>query len=120
MHELSVAQNIIDIVQKHVPETEWDRVSVVRLKVGMIAGVVPDSLEFSFKAITADTRFRHTRLEIDLVPFRIKCHACGATTENEAGFAVCGDCGNMDTEIVSGSELNISEIEVAEPAAEIK
>jgi len=119
MHELSVAQNIVEIIQKHVPEKEWERVGAVRLKIGRVAGVVPDSLEFSFQAITAETPLRRTHLEIDLVPFRIKCNACGATTENEAGFAVCGECGNANIEILSGSELDISEIEIAEPAVEL-
>jgi hydrogenase nickel incorporation protein HypA/HybF len=118
MHELSVAQNIIEIVQRHVPETEWERVAAVRLKIGMTAGVVPDSLEFSFKAITAETPLRHTRLKIDLIPFLIKCRACNIVTENEAGFAVCGECGDTNIEILSGSELIVSEIEVTESAVE--
>jgi hydrogenase nickel incorporation protein HypA/HybF len=85
----------------------------------MVAGVVPDSLEFYFKAITAETPLHRTHLEIDLIPFRIKCDACGVTTENEVGFAVCGECGNTNTEILSGSELNICEIEVADSPVEI-
>ena len=48
MHELSVAQNIVEIIQQHVPESEWGRVAAVRLKVGAVAGIVPESLEFSF------------------------------------------------------------------------
>jgi hydrogenase nickel incorporation protein HypA/HybF len=119
MHELSIAQNIVEIVQKHIPKKEWERVAAVRLKIGMVAGIVPDSLEFSFQAITAETPLRCAHLEIELIPFRVKCNECGATTENEIGFAVCGECGNANTEILSGSELDISEIEVADSQVKI-
>ncbi len=119
MHELSIAQNIIEIIQQHVPELEWERVTVVRLKIGAVAGIVPESLEFSFRAITAESLLSHTRLEIESVPFRIHCNACDTTTENEDGFALCGNCGSTDTKMLSGSELNISEIEIAEPEVEL-
>ena len=46
MHELSVAQSIVEIIQRHVPQSDWERVRVVRLKIGAAAGVVPESLEF--------------------------------------------------------------------------
>ena len=46
MHELSVAQSIIEIIQQHVPASELERVAAVRLKIGAAAGVVPESLEF--------------------------------------------------------------------------
>ena len=75
MHELSVAQSIIEIIQQHISESEWECVRAVRLKIGACAGVVPDSLEFSFQAITAESSLRLAKLEIETVPFRIHCHA---------------------------------------------
>ena len=119
MHELSVAQSIVEIIQQHIPESEWGRVAAVRLKIGTVAGVVPESLEFSFQAITAELSFNHARLEIESVPFRIHCNACDTTAENEFGFALCSTCGSTDTKILSGSELHITEIEIAEPELEI-
>ncbi|MGD0036435.1 MAG: hydrogenase maturation nickel metallochaperone HypA [Bacteroidota bacterium] len=119
MHELSVAQSIVEIIRQHVPEPDWDRVIVVRLKIGAVAGIVPESLEFSFQAITAESLLSHARLEIEFVPFRIHCNTCDTKTENEDGFALCGKCGSTDTKMLSGSELNISEIEIAEPEVEM-
>ena len=55
MHELSVAQNIVEIIQQNIPESEWARVEAVRLKIGEAAGVIPESLEFSFQAIAAES-----------------------------------------------------------------
>jgi hydrogenase nickel incorporation protein HypA/HybF len=118
MHELSVAQSIVEIIQQHVPESEWNCVAAVRLKIGAVAGVVPESLEFSFQAITAESPLNHARLEIESVPFRIHCNTCGTTSENEVGFVMCGTCGSTDTKILSGSELYITEIEITEPQVE--
>jgi hydrogenase nickel incorporation protein HypA/HybF len=115
MHELSVAQNIVEIIQQHVPESEWARVEKIRLKIGASAGIVPESLKFSFQAITADTALRHARLNIESLPFRIHCQSCDTTAENDAGLALCLHCGSADTKILSGSELDITEIEVTEP-----
>jgi hydrogenase nickel incorporation protein HypA/HybF len=115
MHELSLAQNIIDTVQHYVPQTDWERVTAVRLKIGICAGVVKDSLEFSFQAITADSLLRSSRLEIESIPFRIQCGACNAISESEIGYTLCPTCGSTSTKIISGTELQITEIEVEEP-----
>ena len=115
MHELSVAQNIVEIIQQHVPESEWERVAAVRLKVGAVAGLVPESLEFSFQAMTSESLLSHAQLEIESIPFRIHCNACDMTAENELGFTVCSKCGGADTKILSGLEMYITEIEIIEP-----
>jgi len=117
MHELSVAQSIVEIIQQHVPPAEWHRVAAVRCKIGMSAGVVPDSLAFSFQAITAESFLSQATLEIESIPFRIHCRACGTTKENEAGWAMCSSCGSMETTILSGYEMQITEIELSEPVA---
>ena len=119
MHELSIAQNIVEIIHKNIPETEWERVASVHLNIGKVAGVIPDSLVFSFQAITAETQLSNAHLEVKSIPFRVLCNACGVTTENEVGFAVCGKCGNGNTKILSGLELDITEIEIEEPAVKI-
>jgi hydrogenase nickel incorporation protein HypA/HybF len=118
MHELSVAQNIVEIIQQHVPESELEHVAAVRLKIGAVAGIVPESLVFSFQAITADSSLFHAHLEIECIPFRIHCNTCHATTGNDVGFALCDACGSTDTKTLSGTELNIVEIELGEPEME--
>jgi hydrogenase nickel incorporation protein HypA/HybF len=112
MHEMSVAQNIIEIIHQHVPENEWAHVGAVRLKIGSVAGIVSDSLSFSFQAITADTPLQNSHLEIEHVPFEVLCNACNKTSSNEIGFSVCEWCGSADTKTLSGTELQVTEIEI--------
>jgi hydrogenase nickel incorporation protein HypA/HybF len=114
MHELSIAQNIIEIVQQRIPKPEWRQVTAVRVKIGAVAGIVPDSLKFSFQAITAESALCNTQLITEHIPFRIHCHACNTTTENEDGFAMCGECESTDIQVISGTELQVVEIELNE------
>ena len=116
MHELSVAQNIIEIIQQSVSKQSWNQVRAVHVEIGAMAGIVPDSLKFSFEAITEESAFRGSQLIIECIPFRIHCCSCSADTENEDGFAVCGECGCTNVKIVSGTELQIKNIELVETA----
>ena len=118
MHELSIAQSILDIVRQYVPERDAPRVRTVFIKVGALAGVVPDSLDFSFTAITAETPLQHARLQIERIPFTIRCNNCNTTAEREAGIILCPHCGSMDTRTLTGTELNVTEIEVLDGAEE--
>jgi hydrogenase nickel incorporation protein HypA/HybF len=112
MHELSIAQEICDIVRQSVPENEMADVRVIRLKVGTFSGVVADSLEFCFSAVTAESDLAQARLEFQHVPFVVECHRCKKTFENEVGFVVCPNCEGVETTVVSGRELQVTEIQL--------
>ncbi len=118
MHELSIAQNILDIVRESVPPKELPDVRTVKLRLGDLAGVVPDSLEFSFTVLTADTPLRNAKLHFDHIPFMVTCNACGKNFTNEIGFVLCPSCGSADTKILSGLELQVVEIELEDTKAE--
>jgi hydrogenase nickel incorporation protein HypA/HybF len=110
MHELSLAKDIVDLVYQNVPSSEINQVSNVVVKVGEFSGVVIDSLKFSYRAIVADTGLEKSELEINYVPFRLRCNSCGKITSNEFGMVICEECGSGDTEILSGNELQVVEV----------
>ena len=112
VHELSIAQNIFEIVQQSVPQEELRDVRVVRLKIGALSGVVPDSLDFCFSAITAETPLATVKLAIEQIPFTVRCNGCGKTFSNEIGFVVCPECKGIETIVISGRELQVTEIEL--------
>lgn len=118
MHELSIAQGIVDIIHQYVSEEDAAGVRSVRLKVGDQAGVVVDSLEFCFAAVTAKTPLQRAHLEIERVPFRLQCGACRRTLVNSSGTVLCPECGSAETRILSGTELQVLEIELIDGQAE--
>ncbi len=114
MHELSIAQNIVEMVRQYAPPNNGEKVKTVRLRVGELSGVVVDSLQFCFSTIIADTPLRGTELEIDRIPFRLHCSQCQKTFESEFGVIVCPSCNSNDTEVISGTEMHIESIELTE------
>jgi len=118
MHELSIAQNIVEIVSQSVPADELENVTTIKLKIGEMAGVVSDSLEFGFMAITSETGLENAKLQIEKVPFVFKCNECGKESGNEFGMTICPHCGGSDTTIISGMEIQVIEVEVRETIEE--
>ncbi len=116
MHELSIAQNILEIVHDHVPPPQRPDVRSVRLKIGEVAGVVIESLEFCFTAITAGTPLAHAALRVERVPFRLHCRTCGTVSADQQGGALCPACGGIDTTVLGGTELQIISIELCDEA----
>lgn len=118
MHELSIAQSIYDIVTHHVPPEQRHTVKSVRLLVGELSGVLPESLSFCFGAITSGTPLEGARLTITPVPLEAACRGC------HRRFAVaelrfqCPGCGRTDVEVLSGKELQVAEIELDDELTE--
>lgn len=112
MHELSIAQGILDIVVNAVPEAQRSLVRIVRIRVGELSGVVPDSLDFSFTALSAGTPLALSHLDMEQIPYRIHCRTCDITARCEPGLRPCPTCGGVETEVVSGLELQVTEIEL--------
>ena len=112
MHELSLAQNIFEIVGEHLPKEAFRQVKSVKLRVGEVAGVVPDSLEFCFNAIAAGTPLQGAVLEVERVPCVMKCNSCGNISSNESGIFLCSFCNGNDLKMISGNELQVTAIEL--------
>ncbi len=115
MHELSIAESILDLIRDHVQPADHRLVTSVKVRVGALAGVVPDSLEFCFSAITRETPFASATLEIEHIPAVVECSTCNTTFPSDMGIVVCPRCGNGNTKLISGTELQVAEIELLDP-----
>jgi hydrogenase nickel incorporation protein HypA/HybF len=118
MHEMSIAQNIVDIIGQYVPEEQADAVRLLRVRVGRMAGIVPDSLDFCFSAIVGGTPLGRARLDFEEVEVRSRCGSCGAVFFVEGAQFLCPQCGSADVKLISGTELQVVEIEVADEPGE--
>jgi hydrogenase nickel incorporation protein HypA/HybF len=120
MHELSIAQSIVELVQANLPAADANLVKSVKVRVGQLSGVVPDSLGFCFSAITQGTVLQGADLDIEKIPFVMKCRSCNTSFESEFGIVVCPACGGADAEVLSGTELQVVEIELYDDNLETK
>jgi hydrogenase nickel incorporation protein HypA/HybF len=112
MHEMSIAQNILEIVRDHVREENVPDVRSVKIRIGELAGVVHDSLTFCFSTLVLETPLQKATLDIVTIPVTAHCNACGKESRLEYGVFICSICNSFDIQIMTGSELNVVEIEL--------
>ena len=118
MHELGIAQNILQIVRQAVPENNAADVRRIRIRVGPLSGVVPDSLEFCFNVVVNETEMPQAALEILRVPITSECKECRHRFQmSEMDFS-CPSCKSANLELISGRELEIVDIELADESDE--
>jgi len=67
MHELSLAEGLVDLVIDRLaePGLAGREVVAVRLRVGRSAGVMADALEFCWDVVTSGTPLDGSRLDIE-------------------------------------------------------
>jgi hydrogenase nickel incorporation protein HypA/HybF len=112
MHELSIAQEILDIVKQSISDANPSSVKSVKISIGKLSNVLVDSLTFCYEAITSDTPLKDSQLEILEIPVKINCKECGKESEIEPPIFACPNCGKYRIKIISGTELQIDEIEL--------
>ncbi|MFL5624942.1 MAG: hydrogenase maturation nickel metallochaperone HypA [Ktedonobacteraceae bacterium] len=111
MHELAIAQSIVEVVEARAAEYNAARVKDVRLKIGEASGVVIDSLTFCFEMLASlDPTLTGAQLLIDIVPHRAHCRHCAQEFSVTNFVAQCPTCKEWSNEIISGTELQVLEM----------
>lgn len=109
MHELSIAQAIVNAAERHAVGR---RVVKVEVSVGHLRQVVPSSLEFAFGLLIEGTSLEGAELSLREVPLKVLCRACGTRSAVDGFPMLCGSCGGEQVEVVEGEELSIDALEV--------
>jgi hydrogenase nickel incorporation protein HypA/HybF len=116
MHELSIATSIVDAVTESAAAYPGARVKEVRLRVGALASVIEDSLQFCWELATEGTPLAGAALVIYKLPVVVHCDACGADSEIAGVQSFrCRRCGELAADLRQGRELEIDSIELEEP-----
>jgi hydrogenase nickel incorporation protein HypA/HybF len=108
MHELSIAQSVVDAVCERAGDRPVHR---VRLRVGALTAVVPDAMRFCFDLAVEGTVAEGARLDIEHRAGAVHCRACGADAVLVDVIPLC-PCGSADVEVIAGRELQIVSMEV--------
>jgi hydrogenase nickel incorporation protein HypA/HybF len=111
VHELSIAQAILDTVDQRAADRPVRRVDV---RIGYLRQVVPDSLRFSWEMLTEGTALAGCELVIEHVPAAVRCRACGAETTLEWPVLACAQCEAHDVVLLRGEELDIASFDVGD------
>jgi hydrogenase nickel incorporation protein HypA/HybF len=112
MHEISIAENIVQIAEVKAREQNARSIQVIKLRLGTFTTIVPEALQFAFEICRQGTLAREAQLDIEMVRMVVRCAVCEASTQPARGVClICEQCG-FPLEIVSGEELQIEYIEV--------
>ncbi len=108
MHELSLANAVVEACAERAAGA---RVLRVRMEIGQLAAVLPDSLRFCFEVCAQGTAVEGAELEILETPGRAVCDACGGSVALSSPFGRC-ECGGV-LRVVAGNELRVKDMEIA-------
>ena len=111
MHELSIAEGVVEVALRHAGGR---RVAAVELKVGHLRQVVPSALEFAFELVSEGTLLEGAELRMEEVPAAGRCRSCGMDTPLPELPLCCRRCGSGDVEIRRGEELLVDALELEE------
>jgi hydrogenase nickel incorporation protein HypA/HybF len=117
MHELSIVTSVVETVTETLAalpdSSKGARVLEVRLRIGALASVIPESLEFCWGIVSERTPLEGSRLVVNLLPVVVHCGPCGQDVELEGVQSFrCPRCGEPCSDMRQGRELEIDSIEI--------
>lgn len=111
MHELSLAHNVVAIVGEEAARHGLTSVEAITLRIGVLRAVVPELLQACMGHVCQGTVAEGARVEIEQLPGRARCSACGHEFPVEELLYACPSCGTLGGEILQGQELELAELE---------
>ena len=113
MHELSIAQSLIELACEAAAQDGCERVTRLFIRLGALSGVVKEALQFSFELAAEETACAGATLEIEDVPITVFCSTCKERkTLSDDYLFCCPTCGLPTPEILTGRELELVSVEV--------
>lgn len=112
MHEMALAESIVEIVERTAAANGGGRVSAVRLEIGALSHVEVEALRFCFDAVTRGGAAEGARLELDSPPGQAWCMPCGKTVPLARLGDACPLCGSHQLQVTRGEEMRVKDIEL--------
>ena len=114
MHEISLVRNVFRSLEDQFSSEELGNIKTIHLKVGLLSNVEPQLLQNAYDAVTATDQpaFKEVPLEVELVPIEVSCPSCGRNSMVKNYHFICGHCQTPTNNIVRGTELLISGVDM--------
>lgn len=110
MHELTIAQNLAEIICQSVPEEKLSQAESVLIRIGKLSNILPEALIFCFDSIKEQYGLKNTSLVIKEEPLRLICQTCSCEFESNDIIFICKYCHSGNLRIIEGDVLQVSEI----------
>ncbi len=110
MHETSIIEELLTIVQRTAEENRLVRVTGLSVRAGEMRAVVPELMQEAFAVMSRGTLAEGATLKIESVPLKARCRTCRRIVRVEQFAFFCPRCGKALSEIVSGKELDLVQV----------
>ena len=112
MHEVGIMAEAASVAMDTATRAGAERVTCLRMRIGVLSGVVPEALDFAFEVACQQPMLRGARLEIESVPAACWCPVCRAEFECGDWIGECPTCHHVSGELRRGRELEIASVEI--------
>jgi len=112
MHEMSLAEGIVQLIEDAARDQGFAAVRAVWLEIGRLSSVETESLRFCFDAVSRGTLADGARLEIVEIPGQAWCLKCSESVDLPALYEACPRCGGYQVQVTGGTEMRVKELEV--------
>ena len=113
MHELSLLENVREILEDHAVKQNFSKVTKVTLEIGKLSCIEPDALRFGFDVVMKDSLAENAELIITELNGLGLCHHCRQQIEMETLHDPCVYCGSPFVKIIQGTEMKIKDLIVS-------
>lgn len=110
MHEISLLENVKEILQDHAKSQNFNRVKKITLEIGELSCVEPDALRFGFDVVMKDTLAENAELIITKLEGLGICDKCKEQVSLATLYDPCTLCGNPFVTVIQGSEMKIKDL----------
>ncbi len=112
MHEMSIVEALLEQVRQELRLHPGALLRNVRMRVGQLRQVVPESLTFCYDAAVRGTPFEGSRLEVEELPAEARCRSCCLTFPVADKWFVCPRCEAKGADLLKGDELQLISLEL--------
>ncbi len=113
MHELTIAREMVRIVNDSLSPEQLSRLKRINLLIGRTCAVQEDCLRLGLEAMTKDTPISGVEVNITYVEPLFRCGACGEEfNSKEWFFSPCPKCGSFGHELLKGDELSVASVDL--------
>jgi hydrogenase nickel incorporation protein HypA/HybF len=112
MHELALAESILDAVSREMEVYRGTTPIRVGVKVGALAAVDVEALRFCFDIALRGSKWPRLKLDAQIVPAEVHCLACDYRMRAESTALDCEHCGSAQTVMHGSDELDLTCLEV--------
>ena len=114
MHEMSLAQSIVEIVENTAQQNQAPSVVSVKLIVGELAGVEMHALMQGLKIASQGTVMQDAKIEIERPEGTAWCLKCQKTVPIHRRGEPCPEGGSYQLSVNGGDDFRVSELELGD------